>query len=156
MRGPAPRQPHIQTVTQRDTMPSDKKILLIEDDPDTASLIREALADHFEVDNLTHVDRTEAAMEQDLGSFDLREVGPGAVWTGEEMMVISEESTVGWEPASGEWRVIAAGITPPLDPGMTVAVDPTLVPLGQPEPTLQLQVVLHRREVIPARDPVPR
>jgi hypothetical protein len=36
------------------------------------------------------------------------------------------------------------------DPGMAVAVDPTLVPLGHAEPPLQVQVVLHRREVIPA------
>jgi hypothetical protein len=36
------------------------------------------------------------------------------------------------------------------DPRMAVAVDPTLVPLGQAEPPLQLQVVLHRRAVIPA------
>ena len=36
------------------------------------------------------------------------------------------------------------------DPRMAVAVDPTLVPLGHPEPPLQLQVVLHRRQVIPA------
>ena len=36
------------------------------------------------------------------------------------------------------------------DPRMAVTVDPTLVPLGQAEPPLQVQVVLHRREVIPA------
>jgi hypothetical protein len=33
---------------------------------------------------------------------------------------------------------------------MAVAVNATLVPLGQAEPPLQVQVVLHRREVIPA------
>lgn len=36
------------------------------------------------------------------------------------------------------------------DPGMAVAVDPTLVPLGHAEPPLQLQVALHHCEVIPA------
>jgi hypothetical protein len=38
------------------------------------------------------------------------------------------------------------------DPRMAVAVDPTLVPLGHAEPPLQVQVVLHRREVIPASE----
>ena len=28
-------------------------------------------------------------------------------------------------------------------PGVAVAVDPTLMPLGQPEPTLQIQIVLY-------------
>ena len=36
------------------------------------------------------------------------------------------------------------------DSGMAVTVDPTLVPLGHAELPLQVQVVLHRREVIPA------
>jgi hypothetical protein len=38
------------------------------------------------------------------------------------------------------------------DPRMAVAVDSTFVPLGQAEPPLQLQVVLHRREVLPASE----
>src|SRR3954451_11256924 len=36
------------------------------------------------------------------------------------------------------------------DSRMAVAVDPPLMPLGHAEPPLQLQVVLYRREVIPA------
>lgn len=46
-------------------------ILLIEDDPDTAQLVRETLADHFGVDNLTHADCAEAALQHDLSAFDL-------------------------------------------------------------------------------------
>jgi hypothetical protein len=37
-------------------------------------------------------------------------------------------------------------------PRVTVAVDPTLVPLGHTEPPLQVQVVLHRREIVSARE----
>ena len=36
------------------------------------------------------------------------------------------------------------------NPRVAVAVDPTLMPLGHAEPPLQVQVVLYRREVIPA------
>lgn len=38
------------------------------------------------------------------------------------------------------------------DPCMAVTMDPTLVPLGHAEPPLQVQVVWHRREVIPASE----
>ena len=46
-------------------------ILLVEDDPDTAELIRETLADHFTVDRLTHVDTIAKARALDLTRFDL-------------------------------------------------------------------------------------
>ena len=36
------------------------------------------------------------------------------------------------------------------NPCVAVAVDPPLVPLGHAEPPLQVQVVLHRREVLSA------
>jgi len=46
-------------------------ILLIEDDLDTAELIRETLADHFGVDRVTHVDHVAEARRQELNAFDL-------------------------------------------------------------------------------------
>lgn len=46
-------------------------ILLVEDDPDTAELIRETLNDHFGVDNLTHAPTVADALNQDLITFDL-------------------------------------------------------------------------------------
>jgi diguanylate cyclase (GGDEF)-like protein len=46
-------------------------ILLIEDDPDTAFLIRETLADHFGIDHVVHVERIDQALAQDLSTFDL-------------------------------------------------------------------------------------
>jgi hypothetical protein len=36
------------------------------------------------------------------------------------------------------------------NPGVATAVDPTLMPLGQPEPTLQIQVVLHIVNIVSA------
>jgi hypothetical protein len=50
-----------------------------------------------------------------------------AVWTGTEMVIIGEEDTVGWDPRSGEWRQIADGLPPPLDPGMSVAMESEIV-----------------------------
>jgi hypothetical protein len=44
-----------------------------------------------------------------------------AIWVGTEMVVIGEEATVAWDPDDDLWRVVARGINPPLDPGMTVA-----------------------------------
>ncbi len=35
---------------------------------------------------------------------------------------------------------------------VAVAVDPPLMPLGHAKPPLQIQVVLHRRQVVPARE----
>jgi two-component system cell cycle response regulator len=46
-------------------------ILMVEDDVDTAELIRETLADHFGVDNVKHVDHVCDALRQDLSRFDL-------------------------------------------------------------------------------------
>jgi diguanylate cyclase (GGDEF)-like protein len=46
-------------------------ILLIEDDPDTAELIREVLADHFQEDHTKGVPRCAQALEQDLTHFDI-------------------------------------------------------------------------------------
>jgi len=47
------------------------KLLLIEDDLDTAALIRETLADHFGVDPTTHVDRATKVRDVDVGRFDI-------------------------------------------------------------------------------------
>ena len=49
-----------------------------------------------------------------------REQATRALWTGTEMVVVGEEATAAWEPDRNEWRVVADGIVPPLDPGMTV------------------------------------
>lgn len=50
-----------------------------------------------------------------------------AVWAGQEMVVLGEEATVAWDPRGDSWRVIASGIVPPLDPGMTVATGSEIV-----------------------------
>ena len=46
-------------------------LLIVEDDPDTAELIREALVDHFKVDHTTTVYRLKEALAQDISAFDL-------------------------------------------------------------------------------------
>jgi len=46
-------------------------LLIVEDDPDTADLIREALVDHFDADRATVVHRVSDALTQDISSFDL-------------------------------------------------------------------------------------
>ena len=46
-------------------------ILMVEDDLDTAELIRETLSDHFGIDNVKHVDHVGDALRQDLSTFDL-------------------------------------------------------------------------------------
>lgn len=46
-------------------------ILLIEDDVDTAELVRETLSDHFGMDNLEHATTVADALDQDLVKFDL-------------------------------------------------------------------------------------
>jgi hypothetical protein len=45
-----------------------------------------------------------------------------AIWAGTEMVVIGEEATVAWDPVDDKWRVISQGLSPRLDPGMTVAI----------------------------------
>jgi diguanylate cyclase (GGDEF)-like protein len=47
------------------------QIMLVEDDPDTADLLRETLADHFGVDHLTHVLTIAEAAQKDLSTIDL-------------------------------------------------------------------------------------
>lgn len=47
------------------------KILMIEDDLDTAELIRETLIDHFEQDNITHAPTLAEARKANLTHFDL-------------------------------------------------------------------------------------
>ncbi len=47
------------------------RILLIEDDLDTAELIRETLSDHFGVETTKICPRSSMALEQDLSKFDL-------------------------------------------------------------------------------------
>lgn len=47
------------------------EILMIEDDLDTAELIRETLIDHFEQDNITHASSLNEARQSDLEQFDL-------------------------------------------------------------------------------------
>lgn len=46
-------------------------ILLVEDDADTADLMREVLADHFKRDRITHAATVAAALKQDLSTIDL-------------------------------------------------------------------------------------
>ncbi|MBI1367799.1 MAG: diguanylate cyclase [Planctomycetes bacterium] len=46
-------------------------ILLVEDDMDTAELVRETLADHFNVDQLVHAPTVAEAMAMDLSAIDL-------------------------------------------------------------------------------------
>ena len=50
-----------------------------------------------------------------------------AVWAGQEMVVLGEEATVAWDPRGDSWRVIASGIIPPMDPGMTVATGSEII-----------------------------
>lgn len=50
-----------------------------------------------------------------------------AVWTGTEMVVIGEEATVGWDPRNRQWQLIAKGMPPSLDPGMSVAFGSQIV-----------------------------
>jgi hypothetical protein len=50
-----------------------------------------------------------------------------AVWAGQEMVVLGEETTAAWGPRGDSWRVIAGGIIPPLDPGMTVATGSEII-----------------------------
>lgn len=47
------------------------KLLIIEDDPDAAELLRETLTDHFGRDCCTLADHVSQALEHDLGQFDL-------------------------------------------------------------------------------------
>ncbi|MEX2670799.1 MAG: diguanylate cyclase [Phycisphaeraceae bacterium] len=47
------------------------QVLLVEDDMDTAALVRVTLANHFGVDRVTHVNSAGEAMRQDLSEFDL-------------------------------------------------------------------------------------
>ncbi len=44
-----------------------------------------------------------------------------AHWLGEEMLVMSSESIVAYDPASDGWRIIGPGFRPAVDPGMTVS-----------------------------------
>ncbi len=47
------------------------QILLVEDNVDTAELVREILADHFKVDNIIHAPTIADAMKLDLSTIDL-------------------------------------------------------------------------------------
>ncbi len=47
------------------------RLLLVEDDPDAAELVRETLNDHFGVDQTVHVDRVADAEQADLSQFDM-------------------------------------------------------------------------------------
>lgn len=47
------------------------RLLLVEDDADTASLIRETLSDHFGVDPLVHASTVAEALAKDVDAFDL-------------------------------------------------------------------------------------
>ncbi len=53
------------------TMTSPPKLLLVEDDGDTASLIMETLADHFGPGNVQHITHVSAAYQVDLARIDL-------------------------------------------------------------------------------------
>jgi hypothetical protein len=55
------------------------------------------------------------------------ELAARAIWTGTEMVVVGEEATVAWDPEDDRWRVVAKGINPPLDPGMTVTTGSEIV-----------------------------
>lgn len=53
------------------TSPAPPRLMLVEDDPDTADLIREVLSDHFHHDVTVHCSTLARALAQDLGELDL-------------------------------------------------------------------------------------
>lgn len=50
-----------------------------------------------------------------------------AVWAETRLMVIGEDATLAWAPGRDEWRTIADGLVPPVEPGMTVVAGPQIV-----------------------------
>lgn len=56
-----------------------------------------------------------------------REQATRAVWAEPAMIVIGEEATLAWAPERDEWRIIADGLVPPMEPGLTVAAGSQIV-----------------------------